>query len=174
MHAYEQNLPLSQVEMQYFGVDHAKLGQEWLNRHKFQKTVRYAVAFHEQPENCSQALMESSRLNMLKSMISSNKDDEINMLTHLINCADTLAKELGLGYSGNPQLDQAPWIEQPTTQLIFEARSKEEMTLEEFEQFFMGTCAELPDLPFTQLAHANEGRQRLVEKELRESKSTKK
>jgi hypothetical protein len=58
--------------------------------------------------------------------------------------------------------------------LIFEARSKEEVTLEEFEQFFMGTCAELPDLPFTQLAHASEGRQRLLEKVQRETKSTKK
>jgi hypothetical protein len=29
----------------------------------------------------------------------SNKDDEINLLTHLIYCANTLAKELGLGYS---------------------------------------------------------------------------
>jgi serine/threonine protein kinase len=174
MHAYEQNLPLSQVEQQYFGVDHVKLGQEWLNRHKFHKTVRYAVAYHEQPENCTAALMESTKLNLLKSMIASNKDDEINVLAHLLNCADTLAKELGLGYSGNPQLDQAPWIEQPTTQLIFEARSKEEMTLEEFEQFFMVTCRELPDLPITQLAHADEGRRRLAEKAQRETKPKKK
>ena len=174
MHAYEQNLPLTQVEQQYFGVDHAKLGQEWLNRHKFQKTVRYTVAFHENPEDCAQALMESNKLGLLKSMMSSNKDDEINLLTHLINCANTLAKELGLGYSGNSLLDQAPWIEQPTTQLIFEARGKEDVTLEEFEHFFMETCRDLPDLPFTQLAHANEGRQRLVEKAQRETKSKKK
>ena len=172
MHAYEQNLPLAQVEYQYFGVDHAKLGQEWLNRHKFQKTVRYLVAFHEQPENCYQALMESNKLNVLKSMISS-KDDEINLMTHLIYCANTLAKELGLGYSGNPQLDQVPWIEQETTQLLFEARSKEEVTIEEFEHFFMNTCRDLPDLPFTQLAHAHQAAERQHEKELRESKPKK-
>lgn len=174
LHAYEQNLPLIQVEQQFFGVDHTQIGQEWLHRHKFQRTVRYLAAFHEDPENCYQALAESSRKNLLASMISSSRDDEINLLTHLIYCSNTLAKELGLGYSGNPLLDQIPWIEQPTTQLIFEARSKEEVTIEEFEEFFMVTCRELPDLPFVQLAHASEARQRAYEQVQRENKPAKK
>ena len=174
MHAYEQNLPLTQVEQQFFGVDHAQLGQEWLNRHKFQRSVRYLVAYHEHPEHCYQALMESSKMNLLASMMSSSKDDEINLMTHVIACANTLAKELGLGYSGNPQLDQVPWIEQPTTQLIFESRAKEEVTIEEFEAFFMGTCRQLPDLPFTTLAHANEAKLRQFEKAQRENKDQKK
>jgi serine/threonine protein kinase len=173
MHAYEQNLPLIQVEQQYFGIDHAKLGMEWLNRHKFQRAVRYLVLYHEEPENCYQALMESSKLNLLKSMMSSTKDDEINLLTHVIYCANTLAKELGLGYSGNPLLDQVPWIEQPTTQLLFEARSKEELTIEEFEDFFMVTCRELPDLPFTQLAHADQAEARFRERAQRENNKKK-
>ena len=172
LHAYEQNLPLAQVEHQFFGIDHAQIGAEWLNRHKFQKSVRYLAAFHEQPENCYQALAESNRLNLLKSMMPS-KDDEINVMVHLIACANTLAKELGLGYSGNPQLDQSPWIEQPTTQLIYEARSKEEVTLEEFEHFFMTICRDLPDLPLTQLAHATEGQLRRQERANREAKGKK-
>ena len=94
-------------------------------------------------------------------------------MAHLIYCANTLAKELGLGYSGNPQLDQVPWIEQPVTQLIFEARSKEEVTLEEFEHFFMVVCRDLPDLAFTQLAHATEGQKRRHEKAVRENKEKK-
>jgi len=174
LHAYEQNLPLTQVEQQYFGLDHAELGQEWLERHKFQRPVRYVVAFHEQPENCYSALSQSSKLNLLASMISPTRDDEVNLLAHVVSCANTLAKELGLGYSGNPCLDQAPWIEQPTTQLLFEARLKEEVTLEEFEEFFMVTCKNLPDLPFAQLAHASEARQREHEKILRETKVKKK
>ncbi|MCE0497813.1 MAG: protein kinase [Methylacidiphilales bacterium] len=173
MHAYEQNLPLAQVEQQFFGVDHAQIGQEWLSRHKFQRTVRYVVAFHEQPENCYQALTQSSKINMLASMISSTKDDEINLLAHLIYCANILARELGLGYSGNPLLDQAPWIDQPTTQLLFESRQKEDVTLEEFKEFFMVTCKELPDLPFTQLAHADEAKQRTWEKRQRQEKEKK-
>jgi serine/threonine protein kinase len=173
MHAYEQNLPLTQVEEQYFGVDHAQIGQEWLNRHKFQRTVRYVTAYHEQPENCYEALNKSSKLNLLSSMISANKDDEINLLTHLIYGANTLAKELGLGYSGNPRLDQAAWINQPTTQLIFDSRSKEEVTAEDFEEFFIGTCRGLPDLPFAQLAHASEARQRSWERAQREEKGKK-
>ncbi|MCE0484020.1 MAG: protein kinase [Methylacidiphilales bacterium] len=173
MHAYEQNLPLSQVERQYFGIDHVQLGQEWLHRHKFQRAVRYVVAYHEEPENCYQALMESSKLNRLASMISTNRDDEINLLTHLIFCADTLARELGLGYSGNPLLDQTPWLEQPTTQLIFDSRGKEEVTIEEFGEFFTKTCVDLPDLPFTQLAHAAEAKQRRFEKAQKESKGKK-
>ncbi len=173
MHAYEQNLPLTLVEQQFFGVDHAQLGQEWLNRHKFQRMVRYVVAYHEQPENCAQALTQSSKMNLLTSMIAPSKDDEINLLVHLINCADTLAKELGLGYSGNPQLDQIPWIEQPTTQLIFDSRLKEEVTIEEFEEFFMETCRQLPDLPFTTLAHASEAKQRAWEQAQKEKKDKK-
>jgi hypothetical protein len=108
--------------------------------------------------------MESSKMHRLASMISSTKDDEINLLTHLIYCANTLAKELGLGYSGNPQLDQIPWIEQPMTQLIFESRVKEDVTIEEFEDFFTVTCKDLPDLPFAQLAHASEAKLRVFEK----------
>jgi hypothetical protein len=88
----------------------------------------------------------------------------------LVYGANTLAKELGLGYSGNPRLDQAAWINQPTTQLIFDSRSKEEVTLEEFGEFFMGTCRSLPDLPFAQLAHASEARQRTWERSQREAK----
>ena len=173
MHAYEQNLPLTHVEQQFFGVDHTQIGQEWLNRHKFQRTVRYVTAFHEDPENCSEALAKSGKMNLLSSMISGNKDDEINLLAHLIFCANTLAKELGLGYSGNPRLDQVAWIDQPTTQLLFESRGKEEVTLEEFKDFFMGTCQGLPDLPFATLAHASEARQRNWEKQQREAKEKK-
>jgi serine/threonine protein kinase len=173
LHAYEQNLPLVQVEQRYFGVDHTQVGQEWLNRHRFDRTVRYVTAYHEDPENCSEALAKSGKMAFVTAMISGNRDDEINLLTHLIYCANTLAKELGLGYSGNPQLDQAPWIDQPTTQLIFDSRTKQEVTLEEFREFFMETCKGLPDLPFTQLAHASEAKQRNWEKSQRESKGKK-
>ena len=173
MHAYEQNLPLTQVEHKYFGVDHAQLGQEWLNRHRFDRTVRYVTAYHEEPENCSEALAKSGKMAFVTAMITASKDDEINLLTHLIYCANTLAKELGLGYSGNPQLDQAAWIDQPTTQLIFDSRSKEEVTLEDFREFFMETCKGLPDLPFTQLAHASEAKQRNWERTQREAKGKK-
>jgi hypothetical protein len=103
-------------------------------------------------------------------MITNNKDDEINLLTHLIYCANTLAKELGLGYSGNPRLDQAAWIDQPNTQLIFDSRQKEDLTREEFEEFFMGTCRGLPDLPFATLAHASEAKQRSWDRAQREDK----
>jgi hypothetical protein len=173
MHAYEQNLPLAHVERQYFGVDHAQVGQEWLNRHRFDRTVRYVTAYHEEPENCSAALAQSGKMAFVTAMITGNKDDEINLLTHLIYCANTLAKELGLGYSGNPRLDQVAWIDQPTTQLIFDSRSKEEVTLEEFGEFFMETCKGLPDLPFAQLAHASEARQRNWEKSQRDAKAKK-
>src|ERR1700761_5307590 len=172
LHAYEQNLPLMQVEQQFFGVDHAQIGQEWLNRHKFDRTVRYVTAYHEDPENCYEALSKSSKMNLISSMISGNKDDEINLLTHLVYCANTLAKELGLGYSGNPRLEQTPWIEQPMTQMIFEARSKE-VTENEVNEFFMDTCSGLPDLPFTQLAHASEAKQRRWEQAQKEEKKKK-
>jgi hypothetical protein len=173
MHALERNLPLMEVERQFFGVDHAQLGQEWLNRHKFQRTVRYVTAYHEEPENCFEALSQSSKLNLISSMMSSNKDDEINLLAHLIFCANVLAKELGLGYSGNPKLDQTPWLEQPTTQLVFDSRANQELSHEDFAEFFNETCRGLPDLPIAQLAHASEARQRNWEKTQRESKEKK-
>src|SRR5271170_7336194 len=70
MKAFEQNLPLAHVEMQYFGVDHAKLGQEWLHRHKFDRMVRYVTAYHEEPENCSEALAKSGKIAFVTAMIS--------------------------------------------------------------------------------------------------------
>ena len=161
LHAYEQNLPLTEVEQQFFGVDHAQLGQEWLHRHKFQPIVRYVTAFHEAPENCRNALSKSKNL---ISMISS-RDDEISRLTYAVACANVLAKELGLGYSGNPVLDQTPWPEQVNTQKVIECCTKEDVTDEEFIEFFLQTCRSLPDLPFTQLAHASEARQRTFEAE---------
>jgi hypothetical protein len=112
-------------------------------------------------------------MNFVTTMITGNKNDEINLLTYLIYCANTLAKELGLGYSGNPRLDQAAWIDQPTTQLIFDSRVKEDVTREEFEEFFMVTCKGLPELPFAQLAHASEAKQRNWEKSQREAKGKK-
>ena len=173
MHAYEQNLPLTQVEHQFFGVDHAQIGQEWLNRHRFDRIVRYVTAYHEEPENCVEALANSGKMAFVTAMISSNKDEEINLITHLIYCANVLAKELGLGYSGNPRLEQTPWIDQTVTRSIFDSRQKEDSTLEEFEEFFMETCKGLPDLPFTQLAHANEARQRNWEQSQKEAKGKK-
>jgi hypothetical protein len=172
MKAFEQNLPLTQVETEYFGIDHAQIGQEWLNRNKFHRTVRYVTAYHEEPERCYEALSKSSKLNLISSMIVPNKDDEITLLTHLVYCANVLAKELGLGYSGNPRLEQTAWAEQPMTQLIFDARSKE-VTIEDFNEFFMETCSGLPDLPFTQLAHASEARQRVWERTQKELKGKK-
>jgi len=106
-------------------------------------------------------------------MIAGNKDEEINLLTHLIYCANTLAKELGLGYSGNPRLDQVAWIDQPTTQMLFESRTKEEVTIEDFKEFFMEICKGLPDLPFATLAHASEAKQRNWERSQREAKGKK-
>ena len=82
-------------------------------------------------------------------------------------------KSWGSVTSGNPMLDQVPWIEQPTTQLLFEARSKEDLTIEEFEHFFMVTCRDLPDLPFAQLAHANEAELRVRERTQRENNKKK-
>ena len=169
LHAYEQNLPLTEVEHQYFGVDHAQLGQEWLHRHKFQPIVRYVTAFHEAPENCYGTVSKSNKLNLM-SMMNHNRDEEISMLTYVVACANTLAKELGLGYSGNPVLNQAPWTEQPNTQYILEGTTKEDVTLEEFQEFFLGTCRSLPDLPLTQLAHASEARQRSWEAAQKEKK----
>jgi serine/threonine protein kinase len=173
MHALEQNLPLSHVEQQFFGVDHCQIGQEWLNRHRFDKIVRYVTAYHERPEECYEALAKSGKMTFVTNIISTNRDDEINLLMHLIFCANTLAKELGLGYSGNPRLDQTPWIEQPVTQQILESGQKEDVTVEEFEEFFTETCKGLPELPFTQLAHATEARQRNWEKSQKEEKKKK-
>jgi serine/threonine protein kinase len=166
LHAYEQNLPLTEVEQQFFGVDHAQLGQEWLHRHKFQPIVRYVTAFHEAPENCYGAISKS---NKLISMISS-RDEEISRLTYIIACANVLAKELGLGYSGNPVLDQTPWPDQPNTQTVVEGCTKEDVTVEGFSEFFLDTCRSLPDLPFTQLAHASEARQRAFEAQQKENR----
>ncbi len=94
-------------------------------------------------------------------------------MTHLIASANTLARELGLGYSGDPKLNQTPWIEQPATKLLFESRTKEDVTPEDFADFFLVTCRALPELPFTQLAHSSEAKKRSWEKAQRDAKAKK-
>ncbi len=170
MRAFEQNRPLVEIEHEYFGVDHAQIGQEWLHRHKFQPIVRYVTAFHEDPSACLAALAKSKKINLLSLVSGSSGDDETNQLVHLIACANVLAKELGLGYSGNPVLEETPWNEQEMTLAVFEGNSKEDMSKEEFDGFFMETCKLLPDLPFTQLALASEGRQRAWDAAQKEEK----
>ena len=169
MRAYEQNLPLTEVEHEFFGVDHAQIGQEWLHRHKFHNTVRYVCAFHEDPESCLPALARSKKLNLM-SIVGHSNDDEVNQLVHLVACANALTKELGLGYSGNPVLSPTPWQDQEITGALFEGCAKEDMTREEFDEFFVETCKQLPDLPFTQLALASEGRRRAWEESQKEEK----
>jgi HD-like signal output (HDOD) protein len=91
MRAYEQNRPLVEIEHEYFGVDHAQIGQEWLHRHKFQPVVRYVTAFHEDPSACLAALAKSKKINLLSLVSGSSSDDETNQLVHLIACANILA-----------------------------------------------------------------------------------
>jgi hypothetical protein len=166
MDAIEQNVDLVEVEAHYFCVDHAQIGFEWLRRNKFNKQICYLAAYHADPFNCYSALMASSSLRVFSGV----KEESLTILASVVSSANVIVKELGIGYSGNPLLDQTPWIEQQLTLDLFEARTKEDLTLEDLQAFFFETCRDLPDLPIMDLASAEQAeklRKEAIEKRTR-------
>lgn len=158
MHSIEANIDLAEVEAHYMGIDHSQLGYEWLRRNKFPKQFCYLAAYHASPYDCYPALAASSSLKVFTGV----NEAELTLLASVVSCANTIAKELGIGFSGNAVLDQTPWIDQQLTLDLYEARTKD-IDLEELESFFMETCRDLPDLPILDLASSAEAEQRRKE-----------
>ncbi len=150
--AYKKNIPLEELEMKHFGVTHNELGAEWLSRHRFHKVIIAVTRTQGQPENCFDAMQGGSAMGLLRT--SSMRRPEVETLAVVVGCANNLAKELGLGYSGSPYMDETPWVDQPLTQNLLELNQQVDIKPRDFYYFFTETCKNLPDLALFSMGHA--------------------
>jgi serine/threonine protein kinase len=122
--AHQEELALTRCETEMFGLDHAELGAIWLREQNLPPALADAIALHETPDKIPRRAL----------------------LAHALVSANHLAKKFGLGYSGNPLLDERPWEELPSTITMWEARGNKEYAFENFAHDILGQFEGFPDL----------------------------
>jgi hypothetical protein len=160
--AFQYEIPLDELEVRYFGMPQNRVAAHWLRKHNFRNVVYTVIDNLTTPEEAGQGLQRSfgktkaglafaaSKLGLAERPLGL---EEIQTLAYLTACASSLARELGLGFTGCSHLEATPWLEQPNTLAVFE-RKTVETTWEEFAEFFMEDCRLLPELPMLRAATA--------------------
>ncbi len=122
--ALQDELPLAQCEKEMFGIDHAEMGALWFKQQEFPQALVDVVAMHEKPDEIGRR----------------------SLLAHALVSANHLVKQIGIGYSGNPYLDERAWEELPSTGAIWEARGNKEYEYEDFARDILEQFQSFPDL----------------------------
>ena len=122
--AFQEEMALGRAEIKTFGLDHAELGGLWLRHHGLPPALVEAISLHETPE----------------------KIQRRQTLAHALVSANHLARQVGIGYSGNPVLDPTPWEELPSTKAIWEARGNKDYAFEDFTRDIGDQFQNFPDL----------------------------
>ncbi len=120
----QDSIPLVSCETEMFGMTHAEAGANWLKENDFPHGLVDAVAQHETPARISRRAL----------------------LPHALVSINHLVKQIGIGYSGNPTLDQRPWEELPSTKIIWEARGNKDYLYEDFTRDILDQFESFPDL----------------------------
>jgi HD-like signal output (HDOD) protein len=119
-----EQVPLSHCEVDFLGLDHLQMAEYWLREKKLPYGLVDAIAHHEDPD--------LSRKHAL--------------LAHAICSANHLAQQLGLGYSGNAVMPPCPWDQHPSTAYVWEHRTHDEFTWDEFVHHFLAQFENFPEL----------------------------
>ncbi len=122
--ALQETIPLSRCETEMFGINHAEIGALWLKERHMPNALVEAVALHETPERINRRLL----------------------LAHALVSANHLVKQIGIGYSGNCQLDPLPWEELPSTGALWEARGEKDYVFDDFARDILDQFQNFPDL----------------------------
>ncbi|MES2308673.1 MAG: protein kinase [Verrucomicrobiota bacterium] len=117
-------LPLSRLELDLFGIHHGEIGAQWLREKGFSNSLVDAVEQHE-----------SMEFNPKKSP-----------LPAVLHSADHLARQLRLGYSGNGIFSQTSWEEASITKTLWENRKNQAFDFENFTAFLISRYSEFPML----------------------------
>jgi putative nucleotidyltransferase with HDIG domain len=117
-------LPLSRLELDLFGIHHGEIGARWLQEKRFPSALVEAVELHE-----------SMEFNPKKSP-----------LPAALHSADHLARQLRIGYSGNGLFSQSAWEESSITKMLWENRKTEALNFENFTAFLISRYSEFPML----------------------------
>lgn len=119
-----EKLPLVSCEMDMFGITHAEIGAKWLKEEGFPQILVEAIGQHESPERINRR----------------------SLLAHAVVSANHLAKQLGIGYSGNSIMDPRPWEELTSTGTIWEARGNKGYVYDDFARDILEQFESFPDL----------------------------
>ena len=122
--ALQEEVSLSQCEIDMFAIDHAEMGSIWLKEQELSSALADAIAQHEKPDKIPRRAL----------------------LAHALVSANHLVKQIGIGYSGNPLLDPRPWEELPATGAIWEARGNKDYAFSDFARDILGQFENFPDL----------------------------
>jgi hypothetical protein len=156
----EDGKKLDELELQTLGLTSSKAGAFWLKLNKFDPLIYFVVANHLTPQNCYKSLMTLGSGGLLQKRFHDEKS--VQCLAFLTACSASLVKELGLGYGGCSVLDATPWDQQKATKLVFMNRPNKDVTIEDFCDFFLQSCRNLPELPMLRLATAEAAHQRAM------------
>lgn len=119
--SWKEQLPLVDCEMEFFGIDHAEMGEYWLKFNKISH-LSEAVGLHERPVDIKRR----------------------NLPAHALYASNYLIKQLGAGYSGNALTDPSPWAELPSVQYLWESARRRDY---DWEAFSLGFPDEFPNFP---------------------------
>ena len=117
-------LSLSRLELDLFGLHHGELLAIWLRERRFPAALIDAIEQHESVE------------------FNSKKTP----LPHVLYCANALARQLRLGYSGNGLFTGPAWEETVLTKTLWENRKNEALDFENFTTFLLTRYIEFPPL----------------------------
>jgi HD-like signal output (HDOD) protein len=115
---------LSTSERENFGIDHAELAAYWLRHHGLPTDLASAIFPHENRQKLKNG----------------------GVLDHAIFSANQLAKQIGIGFSGNVGLSSTPWQEMRSTQFVWEARGNRSYSYTTFTADFLDQFKSFPEL----------------------------
>ncbi len=117
-------LSLSRLELDLFGIHHGEILTYWLREKRFPTPLIDAIEQHE-----------SAGFNAKKSP-----------LPHVLYCANHLARQLRLGYSGNGLFTAPLWEESVLTKSLWSNRKNQALEFENFSTFLLSRYLDFPPL----------------------------
>ncbi|MEZ0298157.1 MAG: HDOD domain-containing protein, partial [Candidatus Methylacidiphilales bacterium] len=147
---------LCEVEREVLGMDHAEAGFLWLRQNRASRNLFRVVGSHEYPSEPISAGL--SLLSTTGSIFGGGGPKlDVEIASHAAYSASHLAKQLGLGFTGNTVMEQQEWGMLHSTQFLWNSRVNQDVAWEDFISFFTKDCEDLPDLSVAGLAMAPEG-----------------
>ncbi|MEM1060261.1 MAG: protein kinase [Verrucomicrobiota bacterium] len=146
LHSLRNDMPLEQAEVAMLGIDHAQMGEMWLNAHRINPALCAIVDTHHQPDEAASPRKTTGFLSTTVKFLKGDNPVDVALLSHAVASANHLVKEQGHGFSGNTWMEQLSWPEHPSTQYLWEARQNQELEFSEFTDFFVNYCPQFPPL----------------------------
>ncbi len=138
LHSLRNDIPLEDAEIELLGIDHAQMGEIWLEANKVNPALAAIVDTHHHP---SEAADPGRTTDFLLKFLKSSTPVDVRLLAHAVASANHLVKEQGHGFSGNTWLEEVSWAEHPSTQYLWQARKNQDLAMEDLkiEKLYNGT-----------------------------------